>query len=344
MNKEAEKLVKKYLDDIKNNLPDWIKDNKEKLEDLELEISSHIWDSAYEIAGSDDPDVSSMQKAINKMGSPIEIAKSYKTRGTPKYFISEELWPNFTKIVFSIIAVVFLIIVVVQIVIVEPNNLLQAIINGFTLSLNSITIFIIIVTMIFVYLSAEGYFPEDFDSKGTIRDEKEKFESEYYKPGEFLFNGIAGVILGLLLIILPKDMIGLFRVIVNWIIDLINIGTANYSDFSLSNEIYFWLILSGILTIITAVSNLMKIQTKDPGFHIGMNLLNLFAKVGDLSLIVYLWVNIELLLEVLPQFSENVMLVLLTLAIIGTVIDMIHTVWKSLKLFDLKNNSLAYST
>ncbi|OLS16825.1 MAG: hypothetical protein HeimC3_51450 [Candidatus Heimdallarchaeota archaeon LC_3] len=339
MSKESEKMVEKFLEEIKKNLPEWIKDNEEKVDDIILEIRSHIWDSAYEISGSDDPDSVSIEKAITRIGSPKEIAKSYKTRGTPKYFISEELWSTYKKIIYALIAIIFTLIVIVQIIIVEPNNLLQAIINSLILSLNSITIFVVIVTIIFFYLSAEGYFPEDLDSEGKIQSEREKFESKYYKPGELLFNGIAGITLGLLLIILPKDMIGLFRVILNWIIELLNTGTANYSDFNVSGDLIIWMTVSGIVTIITGIIYLMKIQTKDPEFHIGMSFFYFLAEIANLALVVYIWVNIELLLEVLPQLSENILLILLVLVIIGIVFDLFSTVSKSIKLFDLKNNS-----
>jgi hypothetical protein len=338
MSKETKKLVDKYLDEIKENLPEWIKNDEEKLDDIILEISSHVWDSAYEIAGSDDPDTASIRKALNRIGNPKEIAKSYKTRGTPKYFISEELWSTYTKVIYALIAIIFTLIVIVQVIIVEPNNFLQAIINGFTLSINSITIFIIIVTVIFIYLSIEGYFPEDFESKDKNREEKEKFK--YYKPGDFLFNGIFGIVFGLFFIILPKDMIGLFRVIINWIIELLNIGTANYSDFVLSGDLQFWLTLNGILSIMTGVIYLMKIQTKDPEFHIGMNFFYFLTRIGELGLIVYIFVNINLLLEVFPQLSETVLLILLALALIGTVVDTITTVTKSIKLYELTNQSI----
>ncbi|MHA1992649.1 MAG: hypothetical protein ACW981_19355 [Candidatus Hodarchaeales archaeon] len=336
MSKETEKLVEKFLDEIKENLPEWIKSDEEKLDDIILEISSHIWDSAYEIAGSDNPDTASIQKAINRIGNPKEIAKSYKTRGTPKYYISEELWSTYTKVIYALIAVIFTLIVIVQVIIVEPNNFLQAIINGVTLSINSITIFAIIVTVIFIYLSIEGYFPEDFDSKDKKKDEKEKFK--YYKPGDFIFNGIFGIVFGLFFIILPKDMIGLFRVIINLIIEFLNIGTANYSDFVVSGNLQFWLTLNGILSIITGVIYLMKIQTKDPEFHIGMNFFYFLTRIGELGLTVYIVMNINLLLEVFPQLSEIAILVLLTLALIGIIIDTITTVTKSIKIYELKDH------
>ena len=153
MSVENKKLVNKFLEEIKQNLPEWLKSNNDKVEDILLEISSHIWDSAQEISGSDDPDLGSVQKAINQLGNPKEIAKSYKNRGTPKYFVSEELWPIYTKVIGAMIAIIFTVIVIAQVALMEPNNFLQALINGLTLSFSSISIFIVIITMIFVGLS-----------------------------------------------------------------------------------------------------------------------------------------------------------------------------------------------
>ena len=171
MRTENKILVDTFLKEIKRHLPDWLKSNDDKVEDILLEVSSHIWDSAQEIARSDDPDPSSIQEAINRLGSPKEIARSYKKRGTPKYFISEELWSIYTKVNWILIFLVFAVIVTVQVVIVEPADLAQALINGISLSYPIILTFVIVILAIFVGLSYEGYFPEDLGSEDTVQGE-----------------------------------------------------------------------------------------------------------------------------------------------------------------------------
>ncbi|MFX0152373.1 MAG: hypothetical protein ACFFAJ_16420, partial [Candidatus Hodarchaeota archaeon] len=218
-------LVDNFLKEIKKHLPEWIKNNDEKLEDVLFDISSHIWDSAQEIAGSNEPDPISIQKAINRLGTPKEIASSYKKRGTPKYFISEELWPIYSKVNAILAFIVLIIVITVQIVIVEPNNLSQALINGITISFPSISAFVLIVTLIFAGLSHEGYFPEDLGSK-----ESDDPISKYYKPDEFLFSGLVGILFGFLIIIIPIDMINLFRIIVNFILDFLGYNTLAMSS------------------------------------------------------------------------------------------------------------------
>ena len=327
MTTENEKLVNKFLEEIKKNLPEWLKSNNDKLEDILSEISSHIWDSAQEIAGSDDPDSTSIQKAINRLGNPKEIAKSYKNRGTPKYFVSEELWPIYTKTICFLIAIIFTVIVIAQVVLIEPNNLLQALTNGLTLSLSSISIFIIIVTAIFVGLSHEGYFPNDLGEQ----DEAKKSKTDFYKPNEFLFNGLLGVLFGLFIIIMPLDMINLFRIVVNWIIGFFNGNTMIFNSTSISIELQTLLTIVGIFAIITGVTNLLKI-TKDIGFHLTMNFVLIITGIVDLGIGFYIVANLHLLSEILP-LSENILLFFCVIGIIGTFIGIIQSISTNLKLY-----------
>ncbi|MHA2238818.1 MAG: HAAS signaling domain-containing protein, partial [Candidatus Hodarchaeales archaeon] len=180
MKTENEKLVDNFLKKIEKHLPEWLKSNKDKLEDVLLEIKSHIWDSAQEIAGSDAINSENIRAAINRLGNPKEIARSYKKRGTPRYFISEELWSIFTKAIISVTAIIFLVILIVQVVLIEPNNLLQAFINGLTTSYPIIITVIVIIIAIFVGLSYEGYFPKDL----IPENERKETKTDYYKPDE----------------------------------------------------------------------------------------------------------------------------------------------------------------
>lgn len=340
MSKETEKLVNKYLDELKKNLPEWIKSNDEKVKDILLEISSHIWDSAYEIAGSDDPDTISIQKAINNIGNPKEIAKSYKTRGTPKFWISEELWSQYTKVVFSIIAIILTIIMIAQLVIFEPNNLIQAVINGITLSYSSITLFVIIVTVIFVFFSTEGYLPGDFDTKSKSN---KSIENEYYKPGEFFGSGIVAILFGLFFILLPIELINIFRIIIFWILGLFN-NPMTYSEITiLPLELQIFFTLLGIVSVITGVIHLMKIQTKDMGNHLVMNGAFILAKIGDAILSVYVLLNLHLFLEIIP-IPELIYGILMILAIIAAITEISKTISINIKLYEYleaKNNSVA---
>ena len=49
MESSNNKLVDNFLKEIKKHLPEWLKSNDEKVEDILLEVSSHIWDSAKKL-------------------------------------------------------------------------------------------------------------------------------------------------------------------------------------------------------------------------------------------------------------------------------------------------------
>lgn len=345
MTLENEKLIDTFLKEIKKQLPEWLKSNDEKVEDILLEISSHIWDSAQEIAGSDDPDQASIQEAINRLGNPKEIAKSYKTRGTPKYFISEELWSTYNKLIWSLIFSIFLVIMIVQVLLVEPNNLSQALINGITISYPGILTFIFIVTVIFIGLSKEGYFPKDLDLKVMMQDETKEIESDFYKPHEFLVTGLLGILGGLFIIILPNVVINLCRIIVNVIIGLFGYSAmAINSEFvNISLDLRTWLVLIGIVIVIPGVTNLLKMKTEDMGFQFKMNFILIFAGIADLVLTLYIVTNLHLFLEVLP-LPENVLLFFGFLAIITGIVDFIKTISKNIKLYELLEENKNSST
>ncbi len=334
MTTENKKLVDRFLNEIKKHLPDWLKDDKAKLDDILLEICSHVWDSAQEIAGTDDPDSASVQKAINQLGSPKEIARSYKKRGTPKYFISEELWPIYSKVNGFLMAIIFTVIIIVQLVLVEPSNLPQALINGFTLSFSSIMTFIVVITAIFVGLSHEGYFPDDLGAKEKEKDEEKDPMSDLYKPNEFLFNGLIGILFGLLIIILPIDMINLFRIIVNFIIGLFGQSPMTFNSASLSTELLTLLTIMGIVTVITGLINLIKIRTREIKFQLNMNFILIILGIVDFGLSLYILSNLHLLSEVLP-ISENILLFLVLLGIFGAIVEVLGLISKNIKLYGL---------
>lgn len=331
-----DKLIDKFLKEIKDNLPDWLKNDKDKLNDILFEIRSHIWDSAYEIAGSDDPDPDSIKEAINRLGSPKEIAKSYKKRGTPKHFISEELWSIYSQVLCGLVFLIFFVISLVQIVLLEPGDFSKAFFNGISLSYPVILTFIIIITVIFIGLSEEGYFPDDFSSKETSSGDIKDNMSDYYKPNEFLFNGLLGVIFGLFIIILPVNMINLFRIIVDFIIKLFNGNPLVFdSDYNIiSSELQIYLTIIGIFAVITGIANLSKIRSKDVRYQLNMNMILIITGIVDFVLSLYLLANIHLIYEILP-ISENILYFLVFIGIFGAIVDTLGNISKNIKIYSL---------
>ena len=342
-NNENSELVTNYLKEVRKKLPDWLKEKKEEVEDILAELEEHILDHASEISGTENPDSHSIQLAIEKMGSPQKIANGYKQRGTPKYFISEELWSTYTKVLSYLIPITYIVIAFVQVVIADPNNLFQALINGITVSYPIIITFILLVTAIFVGLSFEGYFPQDLVTQDTSKEEPKDSMSDFYKPNEFLVSGLVGMTFSLLIIIIPVDLINLFRIIINFIIGFFNGTTMPIEYFTISTELQILLTLVGIVGVITGVVNLLKIRTKDFGYQINMNILLIITGIADFILGVYVLFNLHLLVEILPVVSENILLFLALLGVFGAIVELVKNISHNLKIYNLAEEAKASS-
>lgn len=209
-NSENVKYVKTYLKQIEEKLPEWLKEKKSELNDLLDEIEQHIWDKIEEITQGQPASLIEVQKAIASMGSPEKIANEYKRRGTPKVYITQELWPIYLKglkIIFSILLILNIVGFIFSVADGEVGdaiwNLLSGVFNAFVISS-------FIITLIFVGLSMEGYLPEDFETKEE-KAEKEtqkklgigesiKKEENPIKIGELIFGSVSALIFGFLLL------------------------------------------------------------------------------------------------------------------------------------------------
>lgn len=219
--KEMQNIIKEYLKKVKSKLPEWLKDKKEHKEIL-AELEEHIWNKAEELSNMGQPTMESVKSAITHMGTPESIAKEYKRRGTPKYYITEELWQGYLKVLGIVFAVIFGITLISQVIdFVFGNvsigelvgNIFQGIQIGF---LSSFTI----ISIIFVALSMEGYFPEDFKSKGLLEKERKQLEiarekgisiseikkkpvKPYIKPVGEIIGGAIGIVIGIFFLAQP---------------------------------------------------------------------------------------------------------------------------------------------
>ena len=207
--------IKEFLRKIKEKLPEWLKEKKEHKEIL-IELEEHIWDKADELSEHGKATEQSVRLALAHMGTPQSIAREYKRRGTPKVYISEELWPLYTRWLIGVLLVIFVLNIVGFVVDVLTGGDASI---GFNLITNLLGAFAI-VTMIFVGLSMEGYFPEDFKSKTKIKKEAKELEKAkekglpiskktgkpmklIVKPGEKIAGGIFNLIFGIILLTQP---------------------------------------------------------------------------------------------------------------------------------------------
>ncbi len=219
--KDMQNLIKEYLKEVKSKLPEWLKDKKEYKEIL-AELEEHIWSKAEELSGMGQPTIQSVQMAITHMGKPESIAREYKRRGTPKVYITKEMWPAYLKVLGIVFAVIIGISIVSQVIDfvfgnVDVGEFIGNIITG--IQIGCLSTFAVI-TIIFVALSMEGYFPEDFKSKKIREEEKQQLEiarekgipiseikkkplKPYIKPVGEIIGGFIAIIGGIFLIILP---------------------------------------------------------------------------------------------------------------------------------------------
>ena len=164
--KKMDNMVKDYLKNTKEKLPQWLKEKKHELKDTLSEIEEHIWDKAEELSDIGTPTESSIRMALTNMGTPESIAKEYKRRGTPKVYITEEFWPLYTRVLGIASAVVVLVNVVDMIFNVVTGNF-QLDFVGIFLGLAGV---FTIVTLTFVWLSMEGYLPKNLKIKRNTRE------------------------------------------------------------------------------------------------------------------------------------------------------------------------------
>ena len=219
--KDIQNVIKEYLKEVKSKLPEWLKDKKEHKEIL-AELEEHIWSRAEELSGMGQPTIQSVQMAITHMGKPESIAREYKRRGTPKFYITKEMWPAYLKVLGIVFAVIIGISIVSQVIDfvfgnVDVGEFIGNIITG--IQIGCLSTFAVI-TIIFVALSMEGYFPEDFKSKKIREEEKQQLEiarekgipiseikkrplKPYIKPVGEIIGGSLGIIFGIFLILLP---------------------------------------------------------------------------------------------------------------------------------------------
>lgn len=219
-NLNVQNMIKSYLKDVKKALPEWLKDKKEHKEIL-IDLEEHIWQKASELSGANEPTEESIRLAIESMSKPETIAKEYKRRGEPKVYISKEMWPLYKKVLF----IVFTVIISLQVFGLFVSALTELVnfwemIGGLVAGIQGGLLFsFTIVTVIFVALSMEGYFPEDFKSKkdqkkqrelvelaakeGSPISREEKIMKRFIKPvGEIIGGGIA-IFFGLIFLIQP---------------------------------------------------------------------------------------------------------------------------------------------
>jgi len=293
MKTQEEQIVRDFIKKVKEKLPSWLKDKHDELKSVLTELEEHVWDKATEI-GKGSPDASAVQAAIDEMGAPSAIAREYKRRGTPKVYITEELWPSYTRTLLAAILVVVCVNVIsfcIQGITtgswVEALESLNGIMSG------GIWVFVI-VSLIFVGLSMEGYLPEDFKSK-FLRGKKTPAiptqEGTPEKPVKFVnvagdfIGGILNVVFGIVLIILRS-------ILTNLPVEGLAQSLAAYE------EGFLYLAAMGIFVIICGIAELARSfvgNDQRMGYlHRRLRIVSIIATFATIPLLIILLVRPEI--------------------------------------------------
>ncbi|GAH35428.1 unnamed protein product, partial [marine sediment metagenome] len=91
MSDSENKLVKNYITQVKQKLPEWLKWKEEELKNILYDLEQQLYNEARAISGGESLTDADVQEAIMRMGPPESIAKLYKRRGTPRFYITQEL-------------------------------------------------------------------------------------------------------------------------------------------------------------------------------------------------------------------------------------------------------------
>lgn len=163
MSDSENKLVKNYIAQVKQKLPEWLKWKEEELKNILYDLEQQLYNEARAISGGESLTDADVQEAIMRMGTPESIAKLYKRRGTPRFYITQELIEFYLRSLFFFFGVVFFVNILGAIFqIFGPNawwEVLGGMINGIWIGC---LISAIVITIVFVYFSMEGFLPEDF--------------------------------------------------------------------------------------------------------------------------------------------------------------------------------------
>ncbi len=352
MSIKPDTIVKNYIALVKKKLPEWLRDNKADLQDTLDEIENHVWDKAYEIAGSDNPSAQHVERAIESIGNPSEIAKDYKKRGTPAIFITKELLPLYYKsslIIFGVLLALEMIGLLFQVGNITVWEFFTQLFGGM---FQAAIIILFFTSLIFVSLSREGYLPENLGvkpKKAKIKTkthssvEGEQFESESgitpalkkpfeVKKGSKLFEGIFLLFFGFFFLFQP--LLPQFDYLI--------------FDILFSSEMSLWFRLIGILAIYEGVLDLYRatLAKNNLNGHLVLMILIVIDIIPSLWLLIWLDGNtaiIPTLAEIFREVPELIELEILDsiqffirILIFFVVLDFCERVYKIYKLYNYK--------
>jgi len=162
MSYSENEMINNYLTQVYKKLPEWLKLKKEEVDKILKELEDQILSEARNIAEGQEPSDVDVQQALFQMGTPESIARLYKLRGTPKLYITEELFDFYIRTMLFFFLIVIAINVIVSIFQFFFQPWWQVLGSMFTGMWIGCLITAIVITILFVYFSMQGFLPEDF--------------------------------------------------------------------------------------------------------------------------------------------------------------------------------------
>ena len=155
-------IVKNYISQVKQKLPEWLKWKEEEIKNVLDDLEAQLYGEARAISGGEELTDADIKEAIGRMGTPNSIANLYKNRGTPKFYLTQELFDFYLRTLlffFSVIIFINIIVAVFQFLFRIWWQVLGGMFSGIWIGC---LIAVIVITIVFVYFSMEGFLPEDF--------------------------------------------------------------------------------------------------------------------------------------------------------------------------------------
>jgi len=162
MSYSENEIINNYLTQVYKKLPEWLKLKKEEVDKILKDLETQILNEAKKVSGGQEPSDIQIQQALMQMSTPESIAKVYKLRGTPKLYITEELFDFYIRTMLFFFIIVIGINVIVSIFQFFFQPWWQVLGSMFTGMWIGCLITAIVITILFVYFSMQGFLPEDF--------------------------------------------------------------------------------------------------------------------------------------------------------------------------------------
>lgn len=162
MSESENKIVKNYLNSVKQKLPEWLKWKEEELKNVLDDLEAQLYGEARSISGAEELTDEDIKEAIVRMGAPESIARLYKNRGKPKFYLTQEIFDFYLRTMFFFFGVIIFINIIVaafQFLFRVWWEVLGSMFSGIWIGC---LVAAIVITIVFVYFSMEGFLPEDF--------------------------------------------------------------------------------------------------------------------------------------------------------------------------------------